>query len=87
MFKFELGQTIYYLRANKLHSAPVLSRTCVENLDNTRYSTTAQIHLHQAFGRDMIAYSTCHGVIRPEEAFGSPEELATYIIGAYNNEH
>jgi hypothetical protein len=85
MYEFELGQTIYYIFSNKLHTAPVLSRMQVENLHPDWNNTSAQRDTFQAFGPARTAYATCHGVIPAEEAFGSPEDLAAHIIGAYYN--
>jgi hypothetical protein len=74
MFKYELGQKIYYLMDNRLHSAPVLSRIIVENQKEDYDSIFKQ------FGNARILYATCHGEIDEKDAFASKEELADNLI-------
>lgn len=81
MFKFELGQTIYYMGDNKMHSAPVLARMIVENLRDVKMATSEQIRLFQPFGEARTVYSTVHGIIHSDEAFESPAALAMHITG------
>lgn len=71
---YNLGETIYYLRENKVHSAPVLSRIMVENKDN-KPSNAEQERLFTPFGKARIQYGTCHDIIDECEAFASKQEL------------
>jgi len=79
MFKFELGDVIYY-HHNKILSAPVLSRMRVENAHPDWNDTAGQQKLFQMFGSDREVYATCHGNILAEEAFRSARELAEWLI-------
>jgi hypothetical protein len=78
--KYELGQTIYYLRNNTVHSAPILARICIENLHNDWTSTTAQMLLFVPFGLAGVNYATCHGMVKEQEAFATKEELAESLL-------
>ena len=69
--KYNLDQTIYYLKDNKLHSAPVRSRILVEN--GTSYA--------MPFGESRIEYATVHGVFSEDEVFASKRELVRNLIG------
>jgi hypothetical protein len=73
--KFELDQLIYYFRNNKIHSAPVLCRVCVENLHDDWAHTEQQKYTWQHFGPSGVRYYTCHGEIAESAAFGSKQEL------------
>lgn len=77
MFKFRLGQEIFYIRDNRLHSAPVMSRRCVEN---SRECKSGGSNLYSRFGHSGIEYSTVHGIIKEKEAFASKEDLAASLI-------
>lgn len=72
--EYNLGETIYYLRENKVHSAEVLSRTAVENANN-KPSNAVQEKLFTPFGKARIQYGTSHGIIDESEAFASKVEL------------
>lgn len=80
MFKFALKQTIYYLRDNRVHSAPVLSRMCVENAHQDWACTDEQKYTFTRFGKNGIFYATCHGSVNEDEAFASKEELAQSLL-------
>jgi hypothetical protein len=77
---FDLGQTIYYLVNNKMHSAPVLARMVVENRENG-FMFGNQAELYQPFGYARIRYGTCHGIVDGDEAFESAAALALHITG------
>lgn len=77
--KFKLDQLIHYMRNNMPHSAPVLARMKVENLHEDWVCTKEQAKLFAPFGASMIAYGTCHGIVREDEAYASKEEMATAI--------
>jgi len=74
--KFELGQTIYYLIDNRLHSAPVETRMQVENAHDDWAHTDEQKNAWQHFGESGVFYVTCHGPIVEERCFASKAELA-----------
>jgi hypothetical protein len=70
MFKFKLMDKIFYLRNNKVHSAPVLARRFVDTQNPTSNS-----EIYERFGEPNISYSTCHGIVPESEAFASKEDL------------
>jgi hypothetical protein len=80
MFKFDLEQTIYYMRENRIHSAPVLARMIVENLKEEWANTNEQKRLFTPFGVACECYSTCHGLIQVDEAFGSKQDLVASLL-------
>ena len=84
MFKFELDQTVYYIKDNRLHSAPIMSRMVVENLKPTWNSTKEQVDFYQRFGPCRVVYATVHGTYDESSLFESPEALAAFIIKGYN---
>ena len=77
MFKFEIGQVIFYLMENRVHSAQVVSRVKVENQKDADKiaHTPEQISFYKPFGDEVEKYSTCHGIIDGAKAFNSKEEL------------
>ena len=80
MFKFELGQTVFFLRHNRIHSAPVLARMVVENHKDDWASTKEQEKLYEPWGKTRTMYKTVHGE-RPEDLlFGSKEELVQDLL-------
>jgi hypothetical protein len=76
MFKFELGQVVFYLENNIMHSAPIMSRVCVENLHDDWACTKEQKEFWQRFGRSDIKYVTVHGVYSERQLFSSSMELS-----------
>jgi predicted DNA-binding protein with PD1-like motif len=84
MFKFGLNQLIFFMRENKLHSAPVLSRHYVDNFKPEYAHTKEQKELFTRFGESRIEYSTCHGVIHENEAYASKEEMYSTLLGLTN---
>lgn len=72
--KYQLDQTVFYMKDNKIHSATVLSRAQVECRFN-KPATEGQKRLHQPFGPAGIQYATVHGVFNEEQVFASKEEL------------
>ncbi len=74
--KYELGQVIYYILDNRVHSAPVGSRMTVENSHDDWAHTSAQKESWTPFGESRIVYATCHNnSLTEEECFASKEEL------------
>ena len=82
MFKFDLEQLIYYIRNDRICSAPVLARVIVENAREEWACTDAQKNLFTPFGAGREAYATCHGVVSAEEVFGSKQDLADFLLAA-----
>ena len=65
--KYKLGQMIFYMLENKVHSAPILARTVVEN--------GTKIPIFMPFGNARIQYGTFHGIVEEKDAFTTKEEL------------
>ena len=80
MFKFNLEQTIYYIRNDRIHSAPVLARIIVENAHDDWACTDAQKELFTPFGKAREAYATCHGLVPVEDSFGSRQDLVNSLL-------
>ena len=80
MFNFKLGDTIYYIRENKLHSARIWTRMGVENAHDDWAHTKEQRDTWQHFGPSRVAYVTCDGVVMQDEAYESPEVLAVALV-------
>jgi hypothetical protein len=80
MFNFELMQTIYYIRDDRIHSAPVLARMIVENAHGDWTCTKEQKDMFTPFGDAREAYATCHGLVPAEVAFGSRQDLIDSLI-------
>jgi hypothetical protein len=78
--KYELKQTIYYLRENRMHSASVCTRMNVENVFDDWCCTDEQKEAWQKFGVSGIKYVTCHGVVDESEAYASKEELRDSLV-------
>jgi hypothetical protein len=79
MFKYELGQLVYYMKDNKVHSAPILSRMLVENLNEDWDCTEQQKEFFKPFGDSDIIYHTCHGTFAEYEIYSTKEELKELI--------
>lgn len=75
-----IGQTIYYLQNDKLHSAPILSKLIVENDKEDYASTKEQKEIFTPFGKTRITYATCHGEIDDSKTFETPEALFAYLL-------
>ena len=82
MFKFELDQLIYYIRNDRIHSAPVLARIIVENAKENWACTYVQKALFTPFGVGREAYSTCHGFVPAKDAFASRQDLVDSLLEA-----
>ena len=70
-----VGDTIFYLRENRLHSAPILSKVVVENLHEDWDCTPEQKDSFLHFGPGGTRFCTCHGVVDENEAYETPEAL------------
>lgn len=75
MFKFELNQLIFYVRNDRIHSAPVLSRMIVENAHENWVANKEQSELFTTFGPAQEVYATCHGSVFADAAYASRQEL------------
>jgi len=67
IFKFELKDLVYYMKENKVHSAPVRVRMYID--------CTSSVHLALSDGVEGVRYKTCHGIYTEENLFHSKEEL------------
>ena len=80
MFKNKIGQIVYYLKDNKIHSAPVLSRMIVENDSDFMVHTDEQKKFFNRFGKNREKYATCHGEFFENQLFISKEEVVNSLI-------
>lgn len=72
MFKYKLGQTVYYVKDNKFHSSQVFSRKLVETLpDKEKYATT--------YGKNSIMYAVANGNYYEHGLFDSVDALAYHL--------
>ena len=77
---FELNEIIHYMRDNRIHSAPVLSRMIVENHREEWAHTKEQKDTFTHFGPAGVYYYTCHGLVTKDEAFGSKQDLLDALL-------
>lgn len=80
MFRFNLGQTVYYLMDNQLCSAPILARMIIENLHDDWDATKEQREAFNPFGHSVLCYATIHGVLDESDLFSTKEELAQDLM-------
>jgi len=72
MFKYDLGQTVFYLKDNKFNSSQILSRKLIETLpDKENYSTS--------FGKNSIVYAVATGSYYEHALFDSVDGLAYHL--------
>lgn len=74
MFKFNLGQTVYFLYDNKINSAVVTSRQLVENL-----LTENGNRQKNSFSNDGISYASNAGTHNEKNLFASAKEAADFL--------
>ena len=79
-FKFELDQVVFFIRENRVHSAPVLARMLCENLRPNYNSTPAQREVFTPFGVDGEYYGTCFGIMPASSLFATKEDLAANLV-------
>ncbi len=65
MFKYELEQKVFYLRNNRIHSAPILARKYIDNVQ----------HEFLKFKEACIKYETCHATFNENALFASKDAL------------
>ena len=80
MFKYELNQAVYYIEDNKLHSALVVSRCCIEN--KLEAYTETQKEIYEPWGKTQTLYKTVHGIYKEDQLFESKEELCDHIMNS-----
>ena len=73
-YKYEIGQIVYYMKNNMVHSARILSRVNSEN-SNINACTPTQKEFFQRFGPNCTVYSTCHGEFQEKDVFPTKEDL------------
>ncbi len=77
--KYELGQLVYYMINNRIHSARINTRMIVENAHDDWCSTDKQKEAWQPYGISRVMYSTCHGEMPEEAVFASHEDLTNSL--------
>jgi hypothetical protein len=73
-YRYEIGQLVYYMKNNLVHSARILSRANTENSD-LEACTAVQKEAFQRFGPNSTVYSTCHGEFKESEVYPTKEDL------------
>lgn len=74
MFKFKLGQTVYFICDNKINSAVITSRQLVENL-----LTEGGNRQKNSFGYDGLNYATQAGTHNEKNLFASVKEATDFL--------
>lgn len=74
-FKFKLGQEVFYMCDNRVHSTKVTSRMIVENSHESWASTETQKNSWMPFGKTGVMYASCHGRWMESEIFATKAEL------------
>ena len=67
--KYKLGQTVYYMKDNKVVSAPVLSKCRVRNDKENEAINDALKELYVPYGKAGNYYSTVDGRFLEENLF------------------
>lgn len=70
-----VGDTAFYLKDGKVHSAKILCKLTVENLHNDWDCTEVQKNIFNRFGKARAVYATCHGEFDAELCFSTKELL------------
>jgi hypothetical protein len=73
---YSVGELIFFLQNNRVHSAPVLSRQVITVCADRIPSSNEQEKLFRPFGPSGVKYATCHGIVRADEAFFTQNALA-----------
>ena len=81
----KVGTTIFYIRQNRLHSAPILSKVVVENLHEEQASTEQQKDIFTHYGLEGTKFYTCHGEVQENEAYETPEALFLGLLEGNEN--
>ena len=80
MFKYKIGQLVFYLKNNKIHSAPVLSWIIISNDSGFDAHTDEQKKFFNRFGENCEKYATCHGEFNEDQLFASKQEVVNSLI-------
>lgn len=80
MYKFALGQVVFYIENNRTHSAAIFSRMCVENLHDDWACTKEEKATWQAFGESCVKYVTIHGTYLESQLFDSLVNLTDRLL-------
>ena len=73
MFKYNIGQTVWYMFENKIATAPIGART-IQEVDPEFQKTRAGSNWNLK-----LLYATIHGNWREEQLFGSLKELSQFL--------
>jgi hypothetical protein len=76
MFRFELGQVVYYCIDGVIHSAPIYTRMAVENLHDDWNATSEQRRIFTFLGNSCIKYRTMHGLFNETDIYATSEQAA-----------
>jgi len=80
MFKYNLGQVVYYMVENALCSAPILARMIVENAHDEYACTSSQKDFFTPWGESRVMYKTCHGIYTENVIFDSKQKLVEICL-------
>lgn len=73
-YKYKIGQLVFYMKNNLVHSARILSCAHSENSDIDTVTAT-QKEFFKRFGPNCTVYSTCHGEFQEKDIFPTKEDL------------
>ena len=80
MPKFEVGQLVYFIYDNRLHSNTISTRVIVENEHNDWDATDVQKNLYTPCGKSRIDYYIQGQVFSEDKLYATKEELADKLI-------
>ena len=75
--KYEIGQEVFYLKNNRVHSAKVISR---KQVDST-HEPKDNMDDNAPFGKTRKSYHTCHGIFDENNVFPSKDALCRALFG------
>lgn len=79
MFKYEIGQKVFYLCNNKLCSGEVISRSHVENCKGYEkkmsYDSVVTDKFYMPFGEAGTFYKVCEGIFTEEDLYATIEDF------------
>jgi hypothetical protein len=70
-----VGDLVYYMLHNKVHSAEIISKLTIETTESINACTEQQKQLFEPFGEACVKYATCHGILEEVSIFPSKEKL------------
>ena len=82
IFKFKLGQRVFYLNDNNIHDGEIFARQLIENSYDENYpSTKEQEEFYMPFGQEGKYYNVqCAGIMSEDNIFETKEELVKYLL-------